>query len=153
MNSIESSSLPDSGECCCAGTRTFVHEKIYDEFVKKSVEFTKNRKCGDPFDESVTQGPQIDERSQQKILRYIESANKQGAKLETGGKRFGNAGFYVEPTIFSNVTDNMTIDQDEVGQCSSLIINRSAVHSLTFDKCEKLDLRPGAIYSQIQNFG
>lgn len=104
----------DSGECCCAGTRTFVHEKIYDEFVKKSVELTKKRKCGDPFDESVTQGPQIDERSQQKILRYIDSANKQGAKLETGGKKFGSAGFFVEPTIFSNVTDNMTIAQEEV---------------------------------------
>lgn len=111
-----SHTFTDSGECCCAGTRTFVHENIYDEFVKRSVELTQNqRKCGNPFDESVTQGPQIDERSQQKILRYIDSANKQGAKLETGGKRFGNAGFYVEPTIFSNVTDNMTIAQEEVG--------------------------------------
>lgn len=47
-------------------------------------------------------------------MRYIDSANKQGAKLEIGGKKYGNAGFYVEPTIFSNVTDNMTIAQEEV---------------------------------------
>lgn len=124
--------IVDSGECCCAGTRTFVHEKIYDEFVEKSVALTKNRKCGDPFDESVTQGAQIDERSQQKILRYVESANKQGAKLETGGKRFGNAGFYVEPTIFSNVTDNMTIAQEEVGHLVHIFAGRQKpMRSLT----------------------
>lgn len=59
-------------------------------------------------------GPQIDAESQQKILKYIELGNKQGAKLECGGKKWGNEGYFVEPTIFSNVTDNMTIAQEEV---------------------------------------
>lgn len=59
-------------------------------------------------------GPQIDAESQQKILKYIDIGNKQGAKLECGGKKWGNEGFFVEPTIFSNVTDNMTIAQEEV---------------------------------------
>lgn len=50
----------------------------------------------------------------QKVLRYIESGKKEGAKLQTGGKRHGNVGYFIEPTVFSNVTDNMTIANDEV---------------------------------------
>lgn len=78
------------------------------------MELTRKRKVGNPFAEDVLQGPQIDAESQQKILKYIETANKQGAKLEIGGRKWGNEGFFVEPTIFSNVTDNMTIAQEEV---------------------------------------
>lgn len=57
---------------------------------------------------------QIDQAGLDKILRMIESGKKEGAKLETGGKRIGNEGFFVEPTVFSNVQDNMTIATDEV---------------------------------------
>lgn len=60
------------------------------------------------------QGPQIDAAAQQKILGYIELGKEQGAKLECGGKKWGEAGFFVEPTIFSNVTDNMSIAIDEI---------------------------------------
>lgn len=102
------------GQCCCCGSRTFVQEKIYDAFVAKSVELTRKRKVGNPFADDVLQGPQIDAPSQEKILKYIELGNKQGAKLEIGGKKVGNEGFFVEPTIFSNVTDNMAIAQEEI---------------------------------------
>lgn len=69
---------------------------------------------GDAFQSGVTQGPQIDQAAETKILAYIDSAVKQGAKLETGGQKWGKTGFFVEPTVFSNVTDNMTIAQEEV---------------------------------------
>lgn len=104
----------NSGQCCCAGTRTFVHEKIFDEFVAEATKLARERKVGNPFDGSVEQGPQIDDEMFQKVLRYIESGKKEGAKLQTGGKRQGNVGYFIEPTVFSNVTDNMTIAKDEI---------------------------------------
>jgi len=102
------------GQCCCCGSRTFVHEKIYDAFVAKSVELTLKRKVGNPFSADVLQGPQIDAESQQKILKYIELGKTEGAKLECGGKKWSNEGYFVEPTIFSSVIDNMTIAKEEI---------------------------------------
>ena len=80
---------------CCAGSRTFVHEKVYDEFVKRSVELAKNRQVGNPFDETTEQGPQIDKKQFEKILGLMESGVKEGAKLETGGKVWEKAGSYL----------------------------------------------------------
>lgn len=102
------------GQNCCAGSRTFVHEKIYDEFVKKAAEMARNRKVGHPFDSGVQQGPQIDAGMFKKVLTYIQYGQEDGAKLEAGGKRWGNVGYFVEPTVFSNVTDDMRIAQDEI---------------------------------------
>ncbi|XP_036323763.1 aldehyde dehydrogenase 9 isoform X2 [Rhagoletis pomonella] len=101
------------GQSCCAGSRTYVHEKIYDKFVAKATAAAKARKVGNPFDESVKQGPQIDEEMLNKVLGYIESGKQQGAKLQCGGKRIGNVGYFIEPTVFSDVTDNMKIAQEE----------------------------------------
>lgn len=102
------------GQCCCAGTRTFVHEKIYDEFVKRSTKYAQNFKVGDAFDANTVLGPQIDEEMLTKTLHFIEAGKKEGAKLEVGGKRLGTKGYFVEPTVFSNVTDNMSIATDEI---------------------------------------
>ncbi|XP_054085289.1 aldehyde dehydrogenase, mitochondrial isoform X2 [Zeugodacus cucurbitae] len=102
------------GQSCCAGSRTYVHEKIYDKFVAKAVAAAKARKVGDPFDESVKQGPQIDEEMMNKVLGYIESGKQEGAKLQCGGKRVGNVGYFIEPTVFSDVTDKMRIAQEEI---------------------------------------
>lgn len=103
-------------------------------------------------------GPQIDAESQQKILKYIELGNKQGAKLECGGKRVGNEGFFVEPTIFSNVTDNMSIAQEEV-ICLVLLLFFFAsleLKSISFVfffwlSFDKIDFRSGTINFEIQN--
>lgn len=85
----------NQGQCCCAGSRLFVHEKIYDDFVKRSVEAAKKRVVGDPFDGKTDQGPQVDSEQMNKILGYIESGKKEGAKLLTGGARAGNKGYFV----------------------------------------------------------
>jgi aldehyde dehydrogenase (NAD+) len=104
----------NSGQICCGGSRTFVQEKIYDEFVKRTVEHAKTRKVGSQFEEGVQQGPQVDKDTFDKILTYIDYGKKDGAKLEIGGKRWGNEGFFIEPTVFSNVTDDMRIARDEI---------------------------------------
>jgi aldehyde dehydrogenase (NAD+) len=102
------------GQNCCAGSRTYVHENIYDQFVRKAVEMARNRRIGNPFERGVQQGPQIDQDMFNKVLSYVDFGKRDGAKLETGGKRFGNEGYFVEPTVFSNVTDNMRIAREEI---------------------------------------
>ncbi|XP_050512317.1 aldehyde dehydrogenase 1A1 [Diabrotica virgifera virgifera] len=102
------------GQSCCAGSRTYVQSGIYDKFVKKAAEYAKTITVGDPFAQGTVQGPQIDVPSLNKILTMIESGKKQGAKLETGGSRIGTQGYFVQPTVFSNVTDDMTIAREEI---------------------------------------
>lgn len=104
----------NQGQCCCAASRAFVQEEIYDKFVTKSIQLAKERIVGDPFDESVHQGPQIDGDQMSKILSLIDCGKSEGANLETGGARHGTAGFFVEPTVFSNVNDEMTIAKEEI---------------------------------------
>ena len=104
----------NQGQCCCAGSRIFVEEKIYDEFVRRSIERAKKRKVGDPFDTNTDQGPQVDKDQFDKILGLIESGKKEGAKLECGGKVVGDKGFFVEPTVFTGVTDDMRIAKEEI---------------------------------------
>merc|ERR1711994_103904 len=102
------------GQCCCAASRLMVEESIYDKFVEASVERAKKRTVGNPFDFNNEQGPQVDEEQMNKILGYVESGKQQGAKLLTGGSRFGERGYFVQPTVFSDVTDDMKICKEEI---------------------------------------
>uniref|UniRef100_D3ZCV5 Aldehyde dehydrogenase family 1, subfamily A7 n=1 Tax=Rattus norvegicus TaxID=10116 RepID=D3ZCV5_RAT len=102
------------GQICVAASRLFVEESIYDEFVRRSVERAKKYVLGNPLDSGMSQGPQIDKEQHVKILDLIESGKKEGAKLECGGGRWGNKGFFVQPTVFSNVTDEMRIAKEEI---------------------------------------
>lgn len=104
----------NQGQCCCAGSRVFVEEKIYDKFIDKIVGMNRARKLGDPLDPSTEQGPQVDQAQFDKILHYIEVGKKEGAQCLTGGKRFGQQGYFVEPTLFADVRDEMTIAKDEI---------------------------------------
>lgn len=110
------------GQNCCAGSRTFVQENIYDAFVAKASAMAKARKVGNPFEDGIEQGPQVDDEMYNKVLGYIESAKQEGAKLEAGGKAIGSAGYFIEPTVFSNVTDNMKIAREEVSETISYSI-------------------------------
>lgn len=114
--------MTNHGQNCCAGSRTYVHEAIYDEFVEKCKIQAENRILGDPFDAVTMQGPQIDEDQFKKILDYIESGKKEGAKLQYGGERFGDKGYYIKPTVFSDVQDHMKIAREEIfGPVQSII--------------------------------
>jgi aldehyde dehydrogenase (NAD+) len=104
----------NQGQCCCAGSRVFVEERIHDEFVERVTELNQQRKLGDPLDPSTEQGPQVDRAQFDKIMKYIELGKKEGAECLTGGERFGNRGYYVKPTLFDNVTDEMSIAKDEI---------------------------------------
>lgn len=102
------------GQCCVAGSRIFVQEGLYDEFVKRSVERAQKSVVGDPFENGVEYGPQIDQAQLNTIMGYIKSGKAEGAKLLTGGERLGSTGFYVEPTIFGDVEDGMKIAKEEI---------------------------------------
>jgi aldehyde dehydrogenase (NAD+) len=102
------------GQCCTAGSRLFVEEKIHKEFVERLAEKSKERKLGDPLEPTTQQGPQVSKEQMDKILGYIKLGEKQGATLMTGGHRFGDKGFFIEPTLFDNVKDDMAIAKDEI---------------------------------------
>jgi len=102
------------GQCCTAGSRLFIEQKIQKEFVERLAARAKQRKVGDPLEESTQQGPQVSQEQLDKILHYVDLGQKEGAKLVTGGSRKGSKGYFVEPTIFDGVKDNMTIARDEI---------------------------------------
>jgi aldehyde dehydrogenase (NAD+) len=104
----------NQGQCCCAGSRLYVEEKVHDELVDRMREKNRDRKVGDPFDPETQQGPQVDQAQFDKILKYIDFGQKDGAKMVTGGKRVGDRGYFIEPTLFSGVTDNMRIAREEI---------------------------------------
>jgi len=117
----------NQGQCCCAGSRVFVEEKVHEKFVQKLTDRAKARKLGNPFDNETSQGPQVDQAQFDKILSYISKGQEAGAKCVTGGKRFGNKGFFIEPTIFDRVTDDMPIATDEIfGPVLSVLPFKSA---------------------------
>ncbi|KAG7235505.1 hypothetical protein INR49_002641 [Caranx melampygus] len=104
----------NQGQCCCAGSRTYVQADIYDEFVERSVERAKRRVVGDPFNLKTEQGPQVDQEQFNKILGYISSGKREGAKLMCGGGVAADRGYFIQPTVFGDVQDNMTIAREEI---------------------------------------
>ncbi|HSU57757.1 MAG TPA: aldehyde dehydrogenase family protein [Bryobacteraceae bacterium] len=104
----------NQGQCCCAGSRVFVEEKAYDEFVARSTDRAKQRRVGDPLDRKTEQGPQVDNDQFNKVLSYVESGKQEGAKLMCGGERVGDRGYFVAPTVFADVKDEMKIAQEEI---------------------------------------
>lgn len=91
----------NQGQCCCAGTRIFVQDKIYDAFVEKAVAKAKAMKVGGYTEPGAEHGPQVDEIQFKKVLGYIETGKAEGAKLAAGGGRHGDKGYFVEPTVFT----------------------------------------------------
>ncbi|MFT5527656.1 MAG: aldehyde dehydrogenase (NAD+) [Pirellulaceae bacterium] len=104
----------NQGQCCCAGSRVFVQESVHDEFLEKMAAANHARQLGDPFDQATEQGPQVDEAQFNKIMKYIDLGKNEGANCVTGGERFGDKGYFVEPTLFAGVTDDMAIARDEI---------------------------------------
>ncbi|XP_022825199.1 retinal dehydrogenase 1-like [Spodoptera litura] len=102
------------GQVCIAASRLFVQSGIYDKFVEAAVDHAKGIKVGNPTDPETENGPQIDEAMMNTILGYIEKGKREGAKLLCGGNRIGTTGYYIQPTVFGDVTDNMTIAKEEI---------------------------------------
>ncbi len=104
----------NQGQCCCAGSRLYIDEKVYDEVIDRIAEKNKSTRIGDPFDPETQQGPQVDKAQFDKILKYVEYGKADGAKCVSGGKQHGNKGYFVEPTLFAGVTDDMRIAREEI---------------------------------------
>lgn len=102
------------GQCCCAGSRVYVQEGVYDKFVAAFKARAEKNKVGDPFSEETFQGPQVSKVQFDRIMGYIESGKNDGATVETGGNRLGDKGYFIEPTIFTNVTPEMKIMHEEI---------------------------------------
>jgi aldehyde dehydrogenase (NAD+) len=104
----------NQGQSCCASSSIFVHESVYEKFIELSKEIAESLVVGDPFAPGVTQGSLVNEENFLRVLDYIELGKKEGARLVCGGSRVGNRGYFVQPTIFADVKDDMKIATDEV---------------------------------------
>ena len=102
------------GQTCCAGTRIFVQEGIYDKFLAKFTETIKRISVGDPFGETTWHGPQVSQAQYDRIMGYIKSGKEEGATVHIGGDRHGTEGYFVQPTIFTDTKPNMKIVQEEI---------------------------------------
>ncbi|MEM7470749.1 MAG: betaine-aldehyde dehydrogenase [Pseudomonadota bacterium] len=103
-----------SGQVCSNGTRVFVQKGIKDAFLKRLKERTEQAVIGDPMDEATNFGPMVSAAQMNIVLGYIDKGLEEGAKLITGGKMAPRDGYFIEPTVFSDVTDEMTIAREEI---------------------------------------
>jgi acyl-CoA reductase-like NAD-dependent aldehyde dehydrogenase len=108
----------DTGQSCVAGARLYVHESIYETVVARLIEMAANAKVGPALDPNTQFGPIIDQSQMERVLGYIQSGLDQGAELRCGGSRLtagdSGRGYFVEPTIFTGVSDEMTIACEEI---------------------------------------
>ncbi len=105
----------NQGQCCCAGSRLFVQDKVYDKMVDKLTAMnTKPQARQSRSIPATEQGPQIDQAQFDKIMHYIDLGKNEGAQCVSGGKRFGDRGYFIEPTLFADVNDEMSIAKDEI---------------------------------------
>lgn len=104
----------NSGQVCSAGSRVLVQESVYDEFCERMVERTKTIKVGDPRDEKTYMGPIISQKQLDTVIGYIDAGKKEGANLRFGGERIAGKGYYLEPTVFTDVDNSMKIAREEI---------------------------------------
>ena len=118
LDGLQLGILFNQGQVCCAGSRVFVQESIYDKFVEQAVEAFKKIKVGDPLDMNTQMGSQINEKQVEKILSYINIAKEEGAVIACGGDRYTEGsckdGCFMQPTLITNVTNDMRVAQEEI---------------------------------------
>ncbi|TFK17576.1 indole-3-acetaldehyde dehydrogenase [Coprinopsis marcescibilis] len=104
------------GQMCVAGSRIFVQEGVYDEFLAKISAAAKalGDAAGDPFAEGTQHGPQISKTQVDRVMSYIESGKAEGATVHVGGVRIGDEGYFVQPTVFTDVNKDMKIAREEI---------------------------------------
>jgi aldehyde dehydrogenase (NAD+) len=110
--------MSNMGQVCTATSRVLVQEGIYDKFIEAfKTHLASTSKVGDPFQDSTFQGPQVTKQQYERVLSYIESGKSEGATLVTGGAPFKDVngkGFFIAPTVFTDVKDDMRIYREEV---------------------------------------
>ncbi len=104
----------NQGQVCSAGSRVFVQKKAYDNFVADMVSHSKSIKQGPGLDMETQMGPLVSDVQQNRVMNYIQQGQDEGAEMLTGGQNPFNNGYFVEPTVFANVDDSMTIAKEEI---------------------------------------
>jgi aldehyde dehydrogenase (NAD+) len=104
----------NTGQVCSAGSRIIVHESVYDEVLERLAARAKSIRIGDPLETSTAMGPVVSEVQMKRVLNYIDIGRNEGASIVTGGARRGDAGYFVEPTVFAGVKHEMRISQEEI---------------------------------------
>lgn len=118
VDGVQLGILFNQGQVCCAGSRVFVHEDIYDKFVAELVEAFQKVKVGDPLNPETQMGSQVNKRQAEKILSYVAVAKEEGATVACGGDYYTengcDKGSFVQPTLITNVTNDMRVAQEEI---------------------------------------
>ncbi|WP_323765435.1 betaine-aldehyde dehydrogenase [Marinovum sp.] len=139
-----------SGQVCSNGTRVFVQAGIHDAFVTRMAERLKGVKPGDPLDPKVNFGPLVSAAQRDKVLGYIEKGKTEGARLVTGGTAMEGSGFWVAPTLFADVTDEMTIAREEIfGPVLSVLKFDSEAEAVARGNATEFGLSAGVFTSNI----
>lgn len=141
-----------SGQCCTAGTRLFLQDGIYDEFIQRFTERAKSIRLGNPADKGTDLGPLVSKKQQERVLQHIEIGKKEGARCLIGGQSAQSSdlkpGYFVEPTIFVDVTNDMAIAQEEIfGPVVSVLRFRTEEEAVKLANDSKYGLA-GAVWSQ-----
>lgn len=130
----------NTGQVCSAGSRILVHESVHDEMVERLAARARSIRIGDPLEASTTMGPLVSEVQMNRVLNYIDIGRKEGASVVAGGARHGEAGYFVEPTVFAGVRHEMRISQEEIfGPVAAVIPFK--------DEEEAIRLANGTVYS------
>ena len=103
-----------TGQVCSNGTRVFVQSSIKEVFLKRFIERATKIIIGDPMDEETQFGPMVSEKQRDIVMSFIEKGKAEGATLAFGGNIIESSGWFIEPTVFSDVTDEMTIAKEEI---------------------------------------
>jgi phenylacetaldehyde dehydrogenase len=104
----------NQGQCCCAGSRLFVHESVYDRVLEGVSGIAGGINMGHGIDPNTQMGPLVSEEQFDKVTGYINSGINEGAKVAAGGKRFGERGYFVQPTVLTNTKPNMKVVKEEI---------------------------------------
>eukprot|EP00037_Helgoeca_nana_P008640 m.76910 g.76910 ORF g.76910 m.76910 type:complete len:499 (-) comp19062_c0_seq1:137-1633(-) len=140
----------NQGQCCIASSRLYVHEDVYVEFVAKATEAARNWTTGDPMASTTLNGAQVDKLQFDKIMRYIASGKAEGATLKCGGVRSGETGYFIEPTIFADVKDDMKICREEIfGPVMSILKFRTSEEVIRRANASPFGLGAGVISRDI----
>jgi aldehyde dehydrogenase (NAD+) len=112
----------NTGQVCCAGTRIFVHRSVYDEVCARIADFGRTLKVGDALAADTVIGPLVSRQQFDRVSGYVTLGQQEGARLVSGGERVGEVGFFLPPTVFADVTDDMCIAREEIfGPVASIL--------------------------------
>ena len=102
------------GQCCCAGSRLYVHQSIYDQVVEGVAGIASKIKVGPGLDPTTDMGPLVSDEQLARVTSYIESGHQEGARIVTGGRQVGEHGYFVAPTVLTDTTPNMKVVREEI---------------------------------------